>query len=62
MRLVDQLICISDIYLLMLMLMSTDKYKRHSRAICYSEVDREEEGKIAFMEFVVYGKQVLGDR
>ena len=26
---VDQLICISDIYL------STDKYKRHSRAICY---------------------------
>ena len=58
MRLVDQLICISDIYL---MLMSTDKYKRHSRAICYSEVDREEEGKIALMEFVVYRKQVLGD-
>ena len=26
-----------------------------------SKVDREEEGKIALMKFVVYGKQALGD-
>ena len=29
-----QLICISDIYLFLIFIMSTDKYKRHNRAIC----------------------------
>ena len=29
-----QLICISDLYVLYITYMSTDKYKRHSRAIC----------------------------